>query len=195
MDFSNLNIGIGVTGSFCTLTDILDVMEQIKNLGGNITPILSKCVTVTDTRFIEARKFMDKVEHISTNKILSTIPSVEPVGPNNLLDILIIAPCTGNTLAKLANGITDTSVTMVCKGHLRNNKPLVISIATNDGLGLNLKNIGTLYNNKNVYFVPFTQDNFVNKPNSLVADASLICKTIEMALKGEQLQPLLVKDS
>jgi dipicolinate synthase subunit B len=157
----------------------------------DITPILSHNAANIDTRFFEAKAFKAKIEEITGKKIIETIAEAEPIGPKKLLDALVVAPCTGNTVAKLANGITDTSVTLAAKAHLRNSRPLIIAVSTNDGLGNNAKNIGALMNMKNVYLAPFGQDDCVNKANSLVADFSRIGEAVRAALSGRQLQPIL----
>jgi len=158
LDLKNCNIGFALTGSFCTLASVIPRMEDLVKLGANVMPIMSEIVYNTDTRFGKAGDFINIIEKICGTKIVYLIPEVEPIGPKNLLDLLIIAPCTGNTLSKLANGVNDTSVTMAAKSHLRNNKPVVIGVSTNDGLGTSAKNIGMLLNSKNIYFVPFRQD-------------------------------------
>ena len=145
-----------------------------------------------DSRFGSTSEYIKHITSLTGNKPILTMEEAEPIGPSACLDILLIAPCTGNTLAKLANGITDTSVLMAAKAHLRNQKPLVISISTNDALGMNFKNIGLLYNTKNIYFVPFGQDNPEKKPNSLIARTELTAKTLELALEGKQIQPVIV---
>lgn len=184
------NLGIAITGSFCTHQTILECIKSLKKIY-NILPIVSTTVATQNTRFGKAKDFLNKLEELTQKKIVSTIQEAETIGPNNLIDILLIAPCTGNTLSKLANGITDNAVTMVCKSHTRNNKPVIIGISTNDALGLNLKNIGLLLNSKNYFFVPFKQDNPTNKPKSLVANWNLIHETILCAEKNIQLQPLI----
>jgi dipicolinate synthase subunit B len=184
-------IGFAVTGSFCTFKSVLIELEYIKNFY-DITPILSYNAANTDTRFFEAKEFKSKIEEITGNRVVETIAEAEPIGPKKLIDALIIAPCTGNTIAKLANGITDTSVTLAAKAHLRNNRPLVIAVSTNDGLSNNAKNIGALLNMKKIYFVPFGQDDHINKTNSLVADFRKIKDSIDAALEGIQLQPLII---
>lgn len=181
-----------MTGSFCTLARIIPVIEEIVKLGASVLPIMSQTLATTDTRFGKAANFIDIVQKITENKVITTIDGAEPIGPKKLLDLLVVAPCTGNTLSKLANGISDTSVTMATKAHLRNNRPVVIGISTNDGLGANAKNIGNLINTKNIYFVPFSQDDTVNKKNSLVCKPELIVPTIQNALKGEQIQPVII---
>lgn len=185
-------IGFAMCGSFCTLTRVIDEIINLKKLNYNVIPIMSQITYTTDTRFGKAEYFIDKVEEICSHKVIHTIESAEPIGPEKLLDLLVIAPCTGNTLAKLANGITDTSVTMAAKSHMRNQRPLLIAVSTNDGLGSSAKNIGQLLNYKNIYFVPYRQDDYVNKHNSLVADFSKIPEAIKFALKGQQLQPIII---
>lgn len=191
---NNIKIGFAVTGSFCTHSKILPQMKFLKENGYDIMPIFSYATAETSTRFFTAKAFKDEVMNITNIEPICSIVGAEPIGPKNLLDVLLIAPCTGNTLAKITNGITDTPVTMAAKAHLRNNKPVVIALATNDGLSANAKNIGELLNRKNIYFVPYTQDDCVKKERSLVADFKLIPKTIELALQGEQIQPILIKE-
>lgn len=186
-------IGFALTGSFCTFAKVMPELEKLVSEGADIMPIISEAVDKFDTKFGKAEEWKSRIEGITGEKLLKTIVEVEPIGPKSLLDILIIAPCTGNTLSKLANGITDTPVTMAAKAHLRNGKPLVLAISTNDGLGGNAKNLGLLLNSKNVYFVPFGQDDPVKKCNSLTANNELILPTILEALKGKQLQPILNK--
>ena len=187
-----LTAGYAMCGSFCTISDSLSALRKLATTGMNIIPIMSPVVFSTDTRFTEHLSLQKEVREITGNDIIHTIEGAEPIGPKKLLDILIVAPCTGNTIGKLANGITDTSVTMAIKAHLRNQRPVVLAIATNDALSASAKNIGTLMNVKNIYFVPFSQDNAISKPTSMIADFSKICETVEAALKGIQLQPLLV---
>ncbi len=191
MDFSGINIGFALTGSFCTLKPVIEQMKQLKETGANIIPIMSEIVYRTDTKFGNAADFIWETEEICKNKIIATIKDAEPIGPKKLLDLLIIAPCTGNTLAKLATGVNDTSVTMAAKAHLRNGKPVLIFVSTNDGLAAAAKNIGMLLNYKNVYFTPFSQDDCVNKPNSLVGKCDMLIPSAEFALAGKQIQPLL----
>lgn len=192
IDFNDLNIGIAVTGSYCTYDKIFDEMKNLAEKGANIYTIFSDHAATTDSRFGNAEEFMALAKEVTGKYPVITIPDVEPMGPKGLLNILVIAPCTGNTLSKLANGISDTSVLMAAKGHLRNNKPLVISLSTNDALGMNLKNIGILLNTKNIYFVPFGQDNYEIKPNSMIAHTYLLADTIDLALRGKQIQPVIV---
>ncbi len=184
-------VGFAITGSFCTFSKILNVLEKMVDKNYDITPIFSGKSSTLDNRFFKAEDFVSKVQKITGKKGIFTIPEAEPIGPKNNLDILIIAPCTGNTMAKLCNGITDSAVLMAAKAHLRNEKPLVISISTNDALGMNFSNLGRLMNTKNIYFVPFGQDNFEKKSHSLIAHTELIPDTIDAALAGKQLQPVI----
>jgi dipicolinate synthase subunit B len=192
MQLSGVNIGFAITGSFCTFDKVKKEIVNLVNEGANVIPIFSYNAMSIDSRFGKAFDFVSEVAKITSNEPVTSIETAEPLGPKGLIDILIIAPCTGNTVAKLSNGITDTPVLMAAKAHMRNNKPLVISISTNDALGLNLKNIGTMLSTKGVYFVPFGQDNSSAKPKSMIADTSQIITTLEKALDGEQIQPLLV---
>lgn len=192
MLLEGVKIGFALTGSFCTFEKVEPEIAKLVAEGANVFPIITEAVNHFDTRYGTAEEWKKKIHGITGNNFISTIVDAEPIGPKSLLDILVVAPCTGNTLAKLANAITDTPVTMACKAHLRNSKPVVISISTNDGLGANAKNLGLLLNAKNIYFVPFGQDSPVSKPNSLVANNELIVETVVEALKGKQLQPLLV---
>lgn len=192
MKLSECNIGFAITGSFCTFDKILPQIEVLKRECKRITSIFSYNAFDFDTRFTSASAFVDKVRDITKEEGISTIVQAEPIGPGKLFDVMVIAPCTGNTIAKLANGITDTPVLMAAKAHLRNNRPLVIAVSSNDALGINLQNIGRLMVMKNIYFVPFGQDNYKTKPTSLVAHLDMIPRTIESALLKEQLQPILV---
>lgn len=192
MKIEGLKIGFALTGSSCNFSAIFPIIEELANKGGDVYPIISHAVDTFDTRFGTAEEWKEKLKKITGKELITTIIEAEPVGPKLNLDVLVVAPCTGNTAAKLANAVTDTSVTMACKAHLRNQRPLVIAIATNDGLGANAKNIGLLLNTKNIYFVPFGQDDALNKPNSLIAKFDKIEETIEKALEGKQVQPLLV---
>lgn len=185
-------IGFACCGSFCTLSRAIAQMELLAK-SYEILPIVSTAVATTDTRFGSADEFLELMETISGHAPLKTIPEAEPLGPARPLEALIIAPCTGNTLAKLANGITDTAVTMAAKAHLRNGRPLVIALASNDALSANLKNIGILLERKSIYFVPLGQDDPKSKPHSLVCDFGKIPETLTAALEGRQLQPLLTK--
>lgn len=189
-----LKIGFGITGSFCTFDKIIPVLIDMKKMGADIFPVISEHAVSFNTRFWNAAEFKNKVEEICGRKAVCNIVDAEPIGPQNFLDVMVVAPCTGNTLGKLANAITDTSVTMASKAHLRNGKPLILAVSTNDGLSANAKNIGMLLNSKNVHFVPFGQDDAIKKCNSLVADMGKIISTIENVMEGKQLQPILLKD-
>lgn len=191
MDISYLNIGFALTGSFCTFSKVVPEIKRLAEHGAEVYPIMSEMASVTDTRFGTAQDFINEIKSITGRPIINSVKGAEPIGPKHYLDALVIAPCTGNTLAKLANGITDTPVTMAAKAHLRNGGPIVIAVSTNDGLGGSAKNIGMLMNMKNIYFVPFSQDDPVKKPNSLVADMTKIASALECALDGIQIQPLL----
>ena len=189
--FEGKNIGIAMTGSYCTYKKTFEAIWQLKNTGANLIPIFSFNAASTDSRFGTHDDFLQLSRDLTGKEPILTIPDAEPIGPKSMLDILVIAPCTGNTLSKLANGISDTPVLMAAKSHLRNNKPLVISLSTNDALGMNLKNIGILLNTKNIYFVPFGQDNYRTKPNSMIAHVELLSDTIELAFEYKQLQPVI----
>ena len=182
-------VGFAVCGSFCTHERVLAELERLVQ----IIPIASETSAFTDTRFGTSDDLLDRLEELTGREVLCDIPSVEPIGPKGLLDILVIAPATGNTIAKLAAGITDTAVTMAAKAHLRNGRPVVIAMASNDGLSAGARNIGELLVRRNYYFVPFGQDNAAAKPCSLVADFSRIPETVDAALRGEQIQPVLLR--
>lgn len=186
-------IGFAICGSFCTFKTVFSEIERLKKLDYNIIPIMSENSYTLDTRFGDAVYWRARLKEITGNDIIHTITKAEPIGPKKLLDALIIAPCTGNTLAKLACGVTDTSVTLAAKAHLRNARPLIIAPSTNDALANAAKNIGALLNYKNIYFVPYRQDSYSGKPNSMVADFSLIPDTLDSALKGTQIQPLILQ--
>jgi dipicolinate synthase subunit B len=190
-DFHGKNIGLAFTGSFCTYEKIFSAARDLVEKGANLYTIFSDNAASIDTRFGNSQEFINRAKDITGKFPIITIPGAEPIGPKAMLDILVIAPCTGNTLSKLANGISDTPVLMAAKSHLRNNKPLVISLSTNDALGMNLKNIGILLNTKNIYFVPFGQDNYVAKPNSMIAHTELLPDTISKALESRQIQPVI----
>lgn len=190
MRFEGLKVGLGITGSFCNFSKIESVIDNLNNEGISVFPIISNIVKTESTRFYDRDKFIDMLKQKSKNDIIDSIVKAEPIGPNDLIDLLLICPCTGNTIAKIANGITDTPVLMAVKSHIRNNKPVVIGISSNDALGQNAKNIGELLNIKNFYFVPFKQDNYEKKPKSLVLDYSKIIDTIDYALNGKQIQPI-----
>ena len=188
----DLKIGFGITGSFCTISKIIPIIAELTEKGAKITPILSDAVASCDTRFGKAADLKKTLTDITGGAPMTSLPQVEPIGPKGLLDVLVIAPCTGNSIAKIANGISDTPVTLAAKSHLRNNRPVVLAVSTNDGLGGNAKNIGSLLSRKNIYLVPFKQDNCIEKESSLVADFSLIEQSLYAALTGQQLQPVLI---
>lgn len=184
------DIGFAMCGSFCTFSRAIPQIERLADDGYNIIPVMSENAGSTDTRFGTAENFTAKIEMLTGNKVIKTIGGAEPIGPKKMCDLLVVAPCTGNTLAKLAAGITDTSVTMAVKSHLRIGRPVLLCPATNDGLGAAAQNIGRLLNTKNYYFVPMGQDDWVNKPNSLVAKFELIPECVKQALDGIQPQPV-----
>lgn len=194
MKLENKNIGLAITGSFCNFSEVKGVIDSLKDSNvKNIIPIISDATRSFDTRFYKAKEFIKMLEESTGNKVIDSIVKAEVIGPKNLVDIIVICPCTGNTLAKLANGINDTPVLMAVKSHIRNNKPVVIGVSTNDGLGKSLKNIAELMDTKNMYFVPFRQDDCVVKPKSLVLDYTYIVETIEKALDGIQIQPVIAR--
>lgn len=186
-----MNIGFALTGSFCTYSQIFPMLELLTR-DYNVTPILSANACTIDSRFGTAREHIQAVEEICGTAALHAIEAVEPIGPKKLFDALIIAPCTGNTLAKLAHSIADTPVTMAAKSHLRNGRPVVVAVSTNDGLAGAAENIGKLLTRKHYYFVPFGQDDAEKKPTSLVADFTKIPQALELALEGKQMQPILL---
>lgn len=186
-------VGFAVCGSFCTHEKVLEALKKLTAVYETVIPIASENAAFTDTRFGTSDDLLEKLEDLTGNDVLCDLPSVEPIGPKGLLDVLVIAPATGNTIAKLAAGITDTTVTMAAKSHLRNGRPVVIAMASNDGLSAGAKNIGELLVRKNYYFVPFGQDNAVQKPCSLMADFDKLPETVDAALRGEQLQPVLLQ--
>ena len=187
-----INVGFAITGSFCTFRQAIDSMKELVNKGYNIIPIMSENAYATDTRFGSADNFITEIEKLSGNKIISTVAGAEPIGPKEILDILVICPCTGNSLGKIANGIFDTSVTLGCKAHLRNERPVVVAVSSNDALGISAKSMAQLLNTKNFYFVPMGQDDSKNKPRSIVADFTKVCDTVELALQNKQIQPILI---
>lgn len=195
MNVNKKNIGVAITGSYCTFKDVFPQIERFVKENANVYTIFSDQSQRTDTRFGNAADFIKQAKKITGNDPITTIVEAEKLGPNNILDLVIVAPCTGNTLAKMANAITDSPVLMATKGLLRNNKPVILAISTNDALSNNLKNIGLLTNSRNIYFVPFGQDNYKGKPHSMVAHFDLILPTIENALDGIQLQPMVMAPS
>ncbi|MBE6820567.1 MAG: dipicolinate synthase subunit B [Ruminococcaceae bacterium] len=188
---SKLCIGFAICGSFCTFDKAKEQIRFLCDNGNTVVPVMSYNAYSTDTRFGKAHEHIAEIEEITGKKIISTITDAEPIGPKKMLDILVIEPCTGNTLAKLANGITDTPVTLAAKAHLRNNRPLLIAVSTNDALSSSAANIGKLLNTKNVYFVPMRQDDSKNKPRSVVADFTRTDDAIKSAIDGIQLQPVI----
>lgn len=186
-------VGFAVSGSFCTHEQVLKALEQLTAVYETVVPIVSEASAFTDTRFGSSEDLLERLEDLTGRDVLCDIPSVEPIGPKKLLDVLVIAPATGNTIAKLAGGIADTTVTMAAKSHLRNGRPVVVAVSSNDGLAAGARNIGELLVRKNYYFVPFGQDNAAAKPCSLVADFGKIPETVDAALRGEQLQPVLLR--
>ena len=186
----NMNIGFAMCGSFCTYAKVFPIMEKLAE-NYKIHPIFSTVSCTTDSRFGKADDFLAYAQRICNRNVIRTIADAEPIGPKKLLDALIIAPCTGNTLAKLAHGIADGPVTMAAKSHLRNGRPVIIAVSTNDALGTAAENIGRLLARKYYYFVPFRQDDAESKPTSMVADFSLIPQALTEALAGKQLQPIV----
>ena len=192
MDIKNKKIGYIFTGSFCTFSKSIPIIKELKKLGADIIPIMSYNSYELDTKFGTSSSIIKEIEEITNKKIIHTIPGAEPIGPKKLTDIMVICPCSGNTISKLAYDIIDTPATMAAKSHLRNDLPIVIAVSTNNGVGANAENIGKLLNRRNYYFVPFTQDNPITKPRSVVADFNMVIKTIEYALDGKQISPILI---
>lgn len=190
---SKETVGFALCGSFCTFKKVIPQIKRLVNEGYKVIPIMSHTAYTTDTRFGKAEDFNREIENICNEKIIYTISGAEPIGPKMLLDALVIAPCTGNTLGKLANGISDTSVTLAAKAHLRNQRPVIIAVSTNDALGTSARNIGILMNSKHIYFVPMKQDDYINKPNSIVADFNYLSDTVkEVFATDTQPQPILL---
>lgn len=187
-----LRVGFGITGSFCTHKTILDTLENLVKEGADVYPVLSDNAANLSTRFMEADILKEKVTEITGHEPICSIKDAEPIGPKKLLDVMTVVPCTGNTLAKLACAITDTPVLMACKSHLRNNRPVVIAVSTNDALAGNAKNIGSLLGTKNYYFVPMRQDDPGAKPFSVVADFNRLNDTVVYAMRGIQIQPIFI---
>lgn len=186
-------VGFAVCGSFCTHERVLRALKTLTEHYETVIPIVSETAGGTDTRFGASTTLLEQMRELTGHEVLRDIPSVEPIGPKKLLDVLVIAPATGNTIAKLAAGITDTTVTMAAKAHLRNGRPVVIAMASNDGLAAGAARLGELLVRKNYYFVPFGQDNAEAKPTSLVADFSKLPETVDAALEGRQIQPILLR--
>jgi len=192
MNLEGIRIGFCLTGSYCTFSAVFPVIQKLVDNKCKVIPFVSYNVQTTDSRFGKAEDHLKKLKAITGNEPITTIVDAEPFGPNDLIDLMVVAPCTGNTTAKLTHGITDGPVTMAIKAHLRGNKPVVLSIATNDALGMNLVNIATLLNTKFIYLVPMGQDDPIKKPHSMIANPGLIIQTCELAILGKQIQPLFI---
>ena len=193
MSLAGKRIGFGITGSHCTYSEIFPQIEQLVKLGAEVVPVVSNTVQFTDTYFGDAKDHMQKISDLTKTTIIRTIPEAEPLGPREPLDCMVVAPLTGNSMSKLANALTDSPVLMAVKATVRNGKPIVLGISTNDALGLNGVNLMRLMAEKYMYFIPFGQDDPFKKPNSLVADMTKLPETIEAALEYKQLQPVLVQ--
>lgn len=193
MNWQGITVGYALSGSHCTLPEVIPQIKRFTDAGANVIPIVSETIMTTNTRFGTSQHWQEQLRSVTGNELIASIVDAEPLGPSKLIDVLTIAPCTGNTTSKLANALTDGPVLMAAKAQLRNGRPLVLAISTNDGLGLNASNIAKLLAAKNVYFVPFGQDNPHVKPNSLVARMDLVMETCEEALQGRQLQPMLIE--
>jgi len=193
MDWNNKTVGFALSGSHCTFAEVMPQIQRFVDAGAKVIPIISNTLLTTDTRFGNAEDWRKQLKDITGSDIISSIVEAEPLGPSKLIDVLAIAPCTGNTTSKLANAMTESAVLMAAKAQMRNGRPIVIAISTNDGLGLNAANIAKLLVAKNIYFVPFGQDAPDKKPNSLVSRMELIMETCEEALQGKQLQPLIIE--
>lgn len=189
---SGLKVGFAMCGSFCTFSDAFEQAELLSSLGCELIPIMSFNASSISSRFGTAEQNVSRLEEICGRKAICTIEEAEPIGPKKLLDILLVMPCTGNTLAKLSGGVTDTPVTMAVKSHIRNARPVLLAISTNDALGAAAKNIGFLQNCKNIYFVPYGQDDYLKKPNSMISRFELAQQAIEAAMSGRQLQPMIM---
>ncbi|WP_019425041.1 dipicolinate synthase subunit B [Paenibacillus sp. OSY-SE] len=193
MNYQGKTVGYALTGSHCTFAEVMPQIQRFVDAGARVIPIASQTVMTTDTRFGTSENWQKQLKEITGNDIISTIVEAEPLGPSKLLDVMVIAPCTGNTTSKLANAMTDSPVLMAAKAQMRNQRPLVLAISTNDGLGLNAANIAKLLVAKYIYFVPFGQDNPAQKPNSLVARMELVPEACFAALEGRQIQPVLIE--
>jgi len=185
-------IGFGICASFCTVMEVLEPLKKLKELGADVYPVVSENVFNNSSRFHDKDEFLDTIREISGNEIISTIAEAETFGPDNQMDIMIIVPATGNTIAKLANGISDGTVTMASKATLRNGKPVLLALFTNDALGASGVNIMKLFNTKNIFFVPFGQDDPIKKPTSMTADLGLLNESLICALEGRQIQPAII---
>lgn len=193
MMWQGITVGYAMTGSHCTLPEVIPQLKRFVEAGANVIPIVSPTILTTDTRFGTSRYWQDQFREITGNELITSIVEAEPLGPSKQIDVLTIAPCTGNTISKLANAMTDSPVLMAAKAQMRNGRPLVLAISTNDGLGLNAANIAKLLVAKHIYFVPFGQDSPSGKPNSLVARMDLVLETCEAAMQGRQLQPMIIE--
>lgn len=193
MNWNGLTVGFGLTGSHCTFDEVMPEIQRFVDAGANVVPIVSHTLMTTDTRFGTSQDWQERIKQITGNDLIGSIVDAEPLGPKKLLDVMLIAPCTGNSLSKLANALTDSPVLMAAKAQMRNQRPLVVAISTNDALGLNAANLAKLLVTKNIYFVPFGQDAPDVKPNSLVARMDMIKETCETALDGKQLQPMVIE--
>lgn len=192
MQLNGVSVGVVMTGSHCTVGAVIPALKRLHNEGTMLTFVFSYALNYTDNRFYTVEELKREISEITDSPIISSITDAEPIGPQKIFDVLVVAPCTGNTLAKMANSITDTPALMAIKAQLRNQRPVVIALSTNDGLGINAQNLGYLLNAKNIYFVPFRQDDPVNKSTSLIADMDKLFDTVICSLKGKQYQPLLL---
>ncbi len=193
MDLKDKRIGFAITGSFCTFSQIMPEIKKLVEAGAKVTPILSSNASAYDTRFLKSAELKHFLSVTTKEEIIDSIVKAEPIGPQKLLDLLIIAPCTGNSLAKLALGVTDTPVLLAAKSHLRNARPVLIAVSSNDALAANAKNLGILLNSRNIFFVPYRQDNHQKKCTSLVADMGMISEAAQLALEYRQIQPLMLE--
>lgn len=193
VDWTKQRIGFALTGSHCTFDEVIPQIRRFCDVGASVTPIISNTIQSTNTRFGDAIDWQQQLKEVTGHPLISSIVEAEPLGPKRSLDALIIAPCTGHTLSKLANALTDNAVLMAAKAQMRNHRPVIIAVSTNDGLGLNAANLARLLPTKHIYFVPFGQDSPHQKPNSLVARMDLIMETCEAALQGKQLQPMIIE--
>jgi dipicolinate synthase subunit B len=193
MNWQGITVGYALTGSHCTLEEVMPQIKRFVDAGAKVIPIVSFTITSTDTRFGKSEDWQKQLKAITGHDLIASIVDAEPLGPSKLLDVLVIAPCTGNTTSKLANAMTESPVLMAAKAQMRNQRPLVLAISTNDGLGLNAMNIAKLLISKHIYFVPFGQDAPGTKPNSLVARMDLVMDACEAALQGKQLQPMIIE--
>lgn len=191
-ELSGLKLGVALCGSFCTFSKAIKNIEELVYIGVDVYPIMTQAAYETSTRFGDAADIRARIEHLTGKSIIHSITAAEPLGPKNIIDALLIAPCTGNTLSKMAHGMADSTVLLAAKSLMRNGKPIIITLASNDALGANLKNIGELLNRKNIYFTPLGQDAYVTKPFSLVADFTKIQDTLILALQGKQIQPVMI---